>query len=781
VNGTFTDNFAWIDAKSGLVQGMRTQINNLILDVEILDSLVYLGGDFFTAEGTYSPNLATYRVDGPVFQTQAVALNPKLGGNTGDVTIQIFGSGLTTHPQVILRKAGVSDIVAIDSLTRVFFGDQVRATFDLRNAPLGLRDVWLIAGGDTVIMTDGFRVVKGQAPRVWAKVVRPPRIRFNPESPGHTLLITYGNAGTIDAEGVPIWLALSSHINLADINLQFLPYPSNLTPGDVLDFVPVDTLNGRPVDVVVYAMVIGRVPAGFQGQIAFRIRPDTVGNFFVAAWATQPLYGSPLKYAVGECTDRLIGKIVGLVPGGDCVYNAMDALLSPIFDAALDPDFGSAQYAANYAWTLGGAIVDCGIAATGGGLVLDILKDILNYKALFDDIQTIASCLELFGPNPKEDEIQITVSCDPNQKAGLPGVGAPQWINPVEPLPYLVEFENLADATAPAIEVVIEDTLDTQVMNLRTFELRFFTLADSLFEIPPGRQEWKQMVDLRPTGNQAFARVSFELDTLSGVFTSRFEGLDPATLEPLDGALEGIIPPNVNDPEGRGSIGYRVDLIEGLPTGTPVANSAAIYFDFNAPIVTNTWLNTLDVDAPESAVSPLDSVQFSLEFPVSWSGSDLGSGVETYDLYVSTDGGGYVREIPNLSDTVITFTGEAGREYAFYTIATDSVGNEEMAPLVADATTRIDEATAVEDLNTATLAIVPNPNRGAFGLQVDGLPAGTATLRIFDATGRQVTQQAVPLAGSAQEIPIQLNLPAGMYLLGLQTGGRYWHQRLVIE
>ena len=781
VHGTLTGQLAWIDAKSGLVQGLRAQVGNSVLALEVMDSLVYVAGDFSEVEGSYQPNLASYDMVAPLFQGPDITLKPRLGGNTGDVTVQIFGSGFTTHPKVILRKAGLPDIGAIDSLTRVFFGDQVRVTFDLRQAPLGLRDVWIIANGDTTILPDGFRVVQGQEPRVWAKIVSPRRIRFNPTSPGHRLMVSYGNAGSIDAEGVPIWLALSSHVNLVDIQLEFLPYPGNLTPGDVLPFVPVDTLNGREVDVVVYAMVIGRVPAGFQGQIGFRVRPDTLGNFFAAAWATKPLYGSPLKYAVGECTDALIGKIVGLVPGGDCVYNAMDALLSPIFDAALDPDFGSAQYAANYAWTLGGAIVDCGIAATGGGLVLDILKDILNYKALYDDFQTILACLEQFGPDPEEDEIRITASADPNQKAGLPGVGAPQWINPIEPLPYLVEFENLPTATAPAIEVRIEDTLDVQVMDLRTFELRFFTLADSLFEIPPGRQEWKQMVDLRPTGNDAFARVSFELDTLSGVLISRFEGLDPATLEPLDGALEGIIPPNVNDPEGRGSIGYRVDLLPGLPTGTPVANSAAIYFDFNAPIVTNTWLNTLDVDAPESAVLPLDSVQFSLDFPVRWSGTDLGSGVEKYDLYVSTDGGGFVREIPNISDTAITFTGEAGRSYAFYTVAIDSVGNAEMAPLVADAETRIDGATSVETRPEATLTIAPNPNRGAFDLRVEGLPAGLATLRIFDATGRQVAQQALPLSGGAQAIPVQLSLPAGMYLLGVQAGSRYWHQRLVIE
>jgi hypothetical protein len=781
VNGTLTENFAWIDTKSRLVKGLRTQINNLVFDVEVMDSLVYLGGDFFDAEGTYNPNVATYRVGDPIFRDKTFSVEPGLGGNIGDVTLQLFGSDFTTYPRVILRKPGMADIPAIDSLTRVFFGNQVRATFNLRNAPLGLRDVWVIANGDTTILEDGFRVVQGQEPRVWAKIIRPRRIRFNPNSPGHTLLVSYGNAGTVDAEGVPIWLALSSAINLAKIDLEFLPYPNNIPAGDsILPFVPIDTLNGKEVDVVVYCMVLGRVPAGFQGHIAFRVRPDTIGKFFVSAWATKPFFGSPLKYAVGECNDALIGKIVGLVPGGDCIYNGLDALLSPIFDVALDPNFGSAQYAANYAWTLGGAVVDCGIAATGGGLVLDILKDILNYKSLFDDVQAILACLDQFGSDPEDSDIQITASADPNQKTGLPGVGDPQWINPGLPLPYLVEFENLPAATAPAIEVRIEDTLDQQVMNLSTFELRFFTLADSIFEIPPGRQEWEQMVDLRPRIN-AFARVNLGLDPHTGVFLSRFEGLDPATLAPLTGALDGIIPPNVNDPEGRGSVAYRVDLLPGLPTGTAVANSAAIYFDFNAPIVTNTWLNTLDVDAPESEVKSLDSVQNTLSFPVSWIGSDLGSGIRSYDLYVSTDGGPFVREIPNLIDTVVTFTGEAGRSYGFYTLAKDSVGNEELAPMGSDAQTFIDKTAGVDAPLAVKLQVIPNPNSGDFELNLEGFPAGKADLRIFDAAGRILVQRSLTLRGGAQRIPVQVDLPAGIYLLGLQVDGHYLHQRVVVR
>jgi hypothetical protein len=38
---------------------------------------------------------------------------------------------------------------------------------------------------------------------------------------------------------------------------------------------------------------------------------------------------------------------------------------------------------------------------------------------------------------------------------------------------------------------------------------------------------------------------------------------------------------------------YSVRLKKNLPIGTQIKNSAAIYFDYNAPIITNTTLNTI--------------------------------------------------------------------------------------------------------------------------------------------------------------------------------------------
>jgi hypothetical protein len=67
--------------------------------------------------------------------------------------------------------------------------------------------------------------------------------------------------------------------------------------------------------------------------------------------------------------------------------------------------------------------------------------------------------------------------------------------------------------------------------------------------------------------------------------------------------------PNINLPDSSsdyansiGSIQYDVDLVPGLPLGTQIDKQAAIFFDFNAPVITN--LNRLEVAETLPTVVP---------------------------------------------------------------------------------------------------------------------------------------------------------------------------------
>jgi uncharacterized repeat protein (TIGR01451 family) len=62
---------------------------------------------------------------------------------------------------------------------------------------------------------------------------------------------------------------------------------------------------------------------------------------------------------------------------------------------------------------------------------------------------------------------------------------------------------------------------------------------------------------------------------------------------------------NINEPASHGHIIYRVKSKRNLPLGTSIRNRAAIYFDYNAPVITNTTLNTLGATSadPDLVVS----------------------------------------------------------------------------------------------------------------------------------------------------------------------------------
>jgi hypothetical protein len=50
-----------------------------------------------------------------------------------------------------------------------------------------------------------------------------------------------------------------------------------------------------------------------------------------------------------------------------------------------------------------------------------------------------------------------------------------------------------------------------------------------------------------------------------------------------------------NEPASHGFVTFKAKLESNLNLGTVIENTAYIYFDFNAPIVTNTAINTIDL------------------------------------------------------------------------------------------------------------------------------------------------------------------------------------------
>lgn len=143
---------------------------------------------------------------------------------------------------------------------------------------------------------------------------------------------------------------------------------------------------------------------------------------------------------------------------------------------------------------------------------------------------------------------QVTAPLDPNDKTGFPGgLSDLNYIEQNQRLEYLIRFQNVGTDTA--FNIVIRDTLST--------DLNIFSVVS---------------------------------EASSHDYSFRIYG--PRILE---WTFSNIMLPdsNVNEAASHGFIKFKVDQINNLPFGTVIENSAAIYFDFEAPVITNTYFHTI--------------------------------------------------------------------------------------------------------------------------------------------------------------------------------------------
>ena len=93
-------------------------------------------------------------------------------------------------------------------------------------------------------------------------------------------------------------------------------------------------------------------------------------------------------------------------------------------------------------------------------------------------------------------------------------------------------------------------------------------------------------------------------------------------------------------------------------------------------------------------------------FTVSWTGQDNsgGSGVASYSVYVSDNGGHYTPFVTGTKATSATFTGQNGHTYRFFSVATDKAGNVQATPTTYQATTNVQVRTTTTTTLAASLA-----------------------------------------------------------------------------
>ena len=134
----------------------------------------------------------------------------------------------------------------------------------------------------------------------------------------------------------------------------------------------------------------------------------------------------------------------------------------------------------------------------------------------------------------------------------------------------------------------------------------------------------------------------------------------------------------MNAPEGEGYVTFSVDLLPGLKSGTQLKNKATIIFDYNEPIETNEYVNTLDFTAPTGKVAA--SAVSGNNMVLNLEGHDTESGVSHYLVYSSTDGQDFHFCDQSMagSITIPVEAGHSAADYTFAVVAVDNVGNAQL-------------------------------------------------------------------------------------------------------
>ena len=291
---------------------------------------------------------------------------------------------------------------------------------------------------------------------------------------------------------------------------------------------------------------------------------------------------------------------------------------------------------------------------------------------------------------------EIRTSWDPNDKSGPIGVGDRRYIRSRATPSYNIEFENLPEATLPALRVLVVDSLVSSGLDISSVRFQSIRIGTLTAPIPGGSGSFVKNVDLRPA-NQVGVRVTGWTDTAARTVFALFETVDPSTGIPLDDPERGFLPPNATPPAGEGAVGFEVAVDTSTSGAGAVTNTASVYFDGNRPVQTPVWVNTIDDLAPNSRVAPLPAMAPSARIPVTWEALDGGAGVEQFDVFVAKDNGPFVLWRPGTTLGGETYVATAAGRYGFYVVATDSVGNRESKLPSEEAFTTVDEATGTNE------------------------------------------------------------------------------------
>lgn len=300
---------------------------------------------------------------------------------------------------------------------------------------------------------------------------------------------------------------------------------------------------------------------------------------------------------------------------------------------------------------------------------------------------------------------------------------------------------------------------------------------------PANATAFTTTVDLRPA-QDLLVSVDAHLDAATNSASWTLQCLDPVTHRPPADTSLGFLPPG-----GNGSVFFTVMPKKSAATNTKIPNQATIVFDTSAPIPTPIWVNTLDRTPPTSHVAPLPVTETTSCFIVPLTGSDLGSGLSSFTLFTSDDGGPFTAAINNTTTGLAVFNGLPGHTYAFRTQATDLVGNVEGVKTASEATTTVMAGASCNGRPTLSGSIVSQSSTGTTELislrlannGVGNMPSASVNQIVFRTRAGsgsvKLINPAVPIrlvglaAGAATTITLTAEVPSTVKQFSITEAG----------
>lgn len=624
------------------------------------------------------------------------SITPNSGGD-GSVTVRIVGSDFQAARPVdvygdpavsgsSLAFTGPGGSIGVSNIN-IVNPNFLTATLDLTKASPGLWS-WIITNPDktTVSLPNSFTVLASGACNAQIQTIATPPVLGRLQ----TYFVSATNAGNIDCTNIPMSVPLEPWQTF----VSFSPVPPipSLSPLNAPTSVGWTWPSIAPGQTVTQTIVIGQNPNFPAGQISSLFSCATP-----VPTLTNPIAGAHFK----AC---------------DVVYHAaLDALQEPGNPCADEAGPDGPQFN-----------VPCSLAVN------------VAYQADY-------LCMRAGPTTCSEFSAPVLGALDPNNITGPAGFGIPGWFIPKAPFQYALSFSNEATATNPATNVYLTDTFSPSQFQLNTLSIVGIATGASNYAptlIPLTQQPFTHDIDLRPA-LPYILRVNASLNSTTGQVSVSLLTLDPATgMEPTD-ATKGFLPPGAG-----GTVLFSVAPKTPYATGTKFTDSGSVVFDSNPVINTPTWTNTVDINPPVSHVLSLPAKETTASFGLSWTGTDVGSGIQSFTIYVSDNGGPFAAWLTGSNGLSTTYPGVTGHTYSFYSIATDVAGNVEAPKTIAEATTTVSVPTGTDNqiqvsLNASTIPyrastvvtvkILPGPDpahapKGTAELFVDGSAVTTLNL-----------------------------------------------------